>query len=67
MKNLLPTPSEDFTRAYSKSKATDPVLHLAAENQGLGVVKALRKPTLTLDLSPYPLLEGGAIFLNCQE
>jgi hypothetical protein len=44
-----------FSRAYAKGLASDIVAYFAApENQDLGVVKAVRKPILRLDLSPYP-------------
>jgi hypothetical protein len=44
-----------FSRAYAKGLASDIVAYFAApENQDLGVVKAVRKPILRLDLSPHP-------------
>ncbi len=45
-----------FSVAYDQGKATDPVKYFAAkENQDLDVVKALRKPVVKLDLSPFPV------------
>jgi hypothetical protein len=44
-----------FSVAYDKGKADDPVKYFAdPSNQDLGVVKALRKPVVKLDLSPFP-------------
>jgi hypothetical protein len=44
-----------FSVAYEKGKATDPIKYFAApENQDECVVKYLRKPVPTLDLSPFP-------------
>jgi hypothetical protein len=44
-----------FSRAYAKGLASDIVAYFAApKNQDLGVVKAVRKPILRLDLSPHP-------------
>ena len=43
-----------FNQAYNRGLATDPVAYLAApENRDLGVIKVIRKPPKTLDLSPY--------------
>lgn len=47
--------SSNFSVAYDKGNADDPIKYFAAkENQDLGVVKALRKPVSKLDLSPFP-------------
>ena len=44
-----------FIQAYNKGKASDPVAYFAApENQDLDIVKRIRKPSLKLDLAPYP-------------
>jgi hypothetical protein len=43
-----------FNQAYNRGLATDPVAYLAApENRDLCVIKVIRKPPKTLDLSPY--------------
>ncbi len=43
-----------FNQAYKRGLATDPVAYLVApENRDLGVIKVIRKPSKTLDLSPY--------------
>lgn len=43
-----------FNQAYNRGLASDPVAYLAApENRDLCVVKVIRKPPKTLDLSPY--------------
>jgi len=45
-----------FTQARLNGKATDPVKYFAdPQNQDLGIVKVLRKPSVKLDLSPYPI------------
>jgi hypothetical protein len=45
-----------FNHAYSKGRATDPVLFFAAsENKNLDVVKSIRKKPQPLDLSPFPI------------
>ncbi|NJN99859.1 MAG: IS4 family transposase, partial [Anaerolineales bacterium] len=45
-----------FSRAYSRSLASDPVAYFAdPANQDLDVVKPLRKPISRLDLSPFPI------------
>lgn len=44
-----------FSQAYAKCLASDLVAYFAApQNQDLGIVKTIRKPIPTLDLSPYP-------------
>jgi hypothetical protein len=43
-----------FNQAYNRGLASDPVAYLAApENRDLCVIKVIRKPPKTLDLSPY--------------
>lgn len=43
-----------FNQAYNRGLASDPVAYLAApENRDLCIVKVIRKPPKTLDLSPY--------------
>lgn len=59
----------DFSVAYDKGKASDPVKYFPAlENQDLGVVKSLRKafPRLDLSLFLYPL-DKSTICLTCHE
>jgi hypothetical protein len=44
-----------FSQAHAKGRASDLVAYFAApNNQDLGVVKTIRKPTPRLDFSPYP-------------
>lgn len=44
-----------FIQPFNQGKASDPVAYFAAsENQDLGIVKALRKPILKLNLEPFP-------------
>ena len=57
----------NFSVAYDKGKALDPVKYFAAkENQDLGVVKALRKPVPNLDLSHASStpLDKSVVFLT---
>jgi Transposase DDE domain len=43
-----------FNHAFNLGQATDPVSYFAApENRDLGIIKALRKPPLKLDCSPF--------------
>jgi Transposase DDE domain len=44
-----------FNHASAQGKATNPITYFAApENKNLGIVKVLRKPPHSLDLSPFP-------------
>ena len=44
-----------FIQAFDQGKASDPIAYFTApENQDLGIVKAIRKPILKLNLQPYP-------------
>jgi hypothetical protein len=45
-----------FTQARHKGKASNPVAYFSApENKDLGIVKQKRKPTIRLDLRPFPI------------
>jgi hypothetical protein len=45
-----------FTQAFHNGTATDLIAYFAApQNHDLGIVKRIRDPVLTLDLSPYPI------------
>ncbi len=52
--------------ANSKPQVADPDKYFAAlENQDLGIVKALRKPRVKLDLSPLPGKRLSQEALSC--